>query len=86
MALAFFDRFSAHTASGTPTGAFAKFTREFYVAVTGVDPEDHSGNWPASAERRNLAADEVEVAHPIEVGVIGDTGCAVAGAALGSAP
>lgn len=43
MALAFFDRFSAHTASGTPTGAFAKFTREFYVAVTGVDPEDHSG-------------------------------------------
>ena len=43
MALAFFDRFSARTLSGTPTGAFAKFTREFYVAVTGVDPEDHSG-------------------------------------------
>ena len=36
--------------------------------------------------RRNLAADKVEVAHPIEVGVVGDTGCAVAGAALGSAP
>ena len=35
--------------------------------------------------RRNLAADKVEVAHPIEVGVVGDTGCAVAGAALGSA-
>ena len=31
-------------------------------------------------------ADKVEVAHPIEVGVVGDTGCAVAGAALGSAP
>jgi hypothetical protein len=48
----------------------------------------HPGNrdWPASAERRNLAADKVEVAHPIEVGVVGDTGCAVAGAALGSAP
>jgi hypothetical protein len=43
MALAFFDRFSDHTLSGTPTGAFAKFTREFYAAVTGVDPEDHSG-------------------------------------------
>jgi hypothetical protein len=43
MALAFFVRFSAHTASGTPTGAFAKFAREFYAAVTGVDPEDHSG-------------------------------------------
>jgi hypothetical protein len=51
-----------------------------------ADPEDHSGNWPASAEGRNLAADKVEVAHPIEVGVVGDTGCAVAGAALGSAP
>ena len=43
MALGFFDRFSARTLSGTPTGAFAKFTNEFYVAVTGVDPEDHSG-------------------------------------------
>jgi hypothetical protein len=43
MALAFFDRFSAHTASGTPTGAFARLTREFDLAVTGVAPEDHSG-------------------------------------------
>lgn len=43
MALAFFNRFSAHTASGTPTGAFATFARKFYAAVTGVDPEDHSG-------------------------------------------
>ena len=43
MAFSFFVRFSAHTASGTPTGAFAKFAREFYAAVTGVDPQDHSG-------------------------------------------
>ena len=39
MAFSFFVRFSAHTPSGTPTGAFATFAREFYSAVTGVDPE-----------------------------------------------
>jgi hypothetical protein len=43
MAFSFFVRFSAHTPSGTSTGAFATFAREFYSAATGVDPEDHSG-------------------------------------------
>jgi hypothetical protein len=37
-AFSFFVRFSAQTPSGTQTGAFAKFAREFYSAVTGVDP------------------------------------------------
>src|SRR6516164_6753822 len=46
----------------------------------------HPGNRdrPAGAERRNLAADEIEVAHAIEVGVIGDAGRAIAGAELGA--
>ena len=43
MAFSFFVRFSAHTPSGTPTGAFATFAREFYSAVTGVDPEKRGG-------------------------------------------
>jgi hypothetical protein len=43
MAFSFFVRFSAHTPSGTSTGAFAKFAREFYSAVTGVDPEKRGG-------------------------------------------
>ena len=45
----------------------------------------HPGNrdWPASAEGRNLA-DKIEVAHAIEVGVICDTGRAIAGAELGT--
>jgi hypothetical protein len=43
LAFAFFVRFSRHRASGTPTGAFAKFAREFYSAVTGVDPEKRGG-------------------------------------------
>jgi hypothetical protein len=43
MAFSFFVRFSAHTPSGTPTGAFATFAREFYAAVTGVDPEKRGG-------------------------------------------
>ena len=43
LAFAFFVRFSPHRPSGTPTGAFAGFARTFYVAVTGVDPEEHGG-------------------------------------------
>src|SRR5262245_10454376 len=43
MAFSFFVRFSAHKPSGTPTGAFDKFAREFYFAVTGVDPEKRGG-------------------------------------------
>jgi hypothetical protein len=43
MAFSFFIRFSAHRPSGTPTGAFAKFAREFYSVVTGVDSEEHNG-------------------------------------------
>jgi hypothetical protein len=39
-------------------------------------------DWPASAEGQNLAADKIEVAHAIEVGVICDAGCAIAGAEL----
>ena len=34
------------------------------------------------AEWRNLATDKIKVAHPIEVVVICDTGCAIAGAEL----
>ena len=43
LAFSFFVRFSPHTPSGTRAGAFAKFAREFYAAVTGVDPEQHRG-------------------------------------------
>jgi hypothetical protein len=43
LAFGFFVRFSRYRASGTPTGAFAKFAREFYSAVTGVDPEKRGG-------------------------------------------
>jgi hypothetical protein len=39
---------------------------------------------PAGAERGNLAADKIKVAHPIEVVVICDPGCAIAGAELGT--
>jgi hypothetical protein len=43
LAFAFFVRFSTHRPSGTSTGAFARFARTFYAAVTGVDPEKHGG-------------------------------------------
>jgi hypothetical protein len=43
VAFAFFVRFSPYRPSGTPTGAFAKFAREFYFAVTGVYAESHGG-------------------------------------------
>src|SRR5262245_1047075 len=43
LALGFFVRFSPRRRSGSPTGSFAKFAREFYSAATGVDPEDHGG-------------------------------------------
>src|SRR5215813_10394249 len=39
---------------------------------------------PAGAEGENLAADKIKVAHPIEVVVICDPGCATAGAELGT--
>src|SRR5450432_2656093 len=41
-------------------------------------------DWPAGAKGRNLTADKIEVAHVIEVGVICDTDCAIAGAELGT--
>jgi hypothetical protein len=40
LAFAFFVRFSPEKPSGTPTGAFAKFARAFYGAVTELDTED----------------------------------------------
>ena len=43
LAFGFFVRFSPRRPSGSPTGAFATFAREFYSAATGVDPEDHGG-------------------------------------------
>jgi hypothetical protein len=39
LAFGFFERFSPLTPSGTRTGAFANFAREFYSAATGSDPE-----------------------------------------------
>src|SRR5262249_2185720 len=43
-----------------------------------------NGDRPAGAQRRNFAADEIEVAHAIEIAVIGDAGRAIAGAELGA--
>jgi len=43
LAFGFFDRFSPHTPSGTPTGAFAAFAREFYAAAAGSDLEGSGG-------------------------------------------
>ena len=43
LALGFFVQFSPRKPSGSGTGAFAKFAREFYSAATGVDAEDHGG-------------------------------------------
>jgi hypothetical protein len=43
VALAFFVRFSPSRPSGTPTGGFAEFAREFYFAVTGVYAKSHGG-------------------------------------------
>jgi hypothetical protein len=42
-AFAFFARFSPKKPSGTATGAFAGFAREFYGVVTGADPKDGDG-------------------------------------------
>ena len=43
LAYGFFIRFSPLTPSGTPTGPFAKFAREFHSVATGTDPEDDGG-------------------------------------------
>jgi hypothetical protein len=43
LAFGFFDRFAPRTPSGTPTGAFATFARDFYSAAIGSDPEGHGG-------------------------------------------
>jgi hypothetical protein len=43
LAFGFFVRFSPRKPSGTRTGAFATFAREFYTAATGLDPEGHGG-------------------------------------------
>jgi hypothetical protein len=43
LAFGFFDRFSPHSPSGTSTGAFATFAREFYSAAIGSDPERYGG-------------------------------------------
>ena len=43
LAFGFFVRFSPRRPSGTPTGAFATFAREFFSAATGVDLEQHGG-------------------------------------------
>src|SRR5262249_12113076 len=39
---------------------------------------------PAGSERRSRAAEEIEIAHAIEVGVLRDAGRAIAGAELGA--
>ena len=43
LAIAFFVRFSPYKASGTRTGSFAKFARNFYSAAIEADPEQHGG-------------------------------------------
>jgi hypothetical protein len=43
LAFGFLVRFSRHQPSGTRTGPFATFAREFYCAATGFDPEQHGG-------------------------------------------
>jgi hypothetical protein len=43
LAIAFFVRFSPYKASGTRTGSFAKFARNFYSAAIETDPEQHGG-------------------------------------------
>ena len=40
-AFAFFARFSPLRPGGSRAGAFRSFSREFYSAATGVDPERH---------------------------------------------
>src|SRR5262249_1155860 len=43
LAFDFFERFSPRPRSGTPTGAFAAFAREFYSAAIGHDSEQDGG-------------------------------------------
>ena len=43
LAFAFFVRFSLYQVSGTLTGSFAEFAREFYRAAMDIDPEQHGG-------------------------------------------
>jgi len=43
LAFGFFKQFSPLTPSGTPTGAFAAFAREFYSAAIGHDSEQDGG-------------------------------------------
>ena len=43
LALGFFERFSPHRPSGTTTGVFAKFAREFYFTAIGVHAKQHGG-------------------------------------------
>jgi hypothetical protein len=43
LAFGFFDRFSPNSPSGTSTGAFATFAREFYSAAIESDPERYGG-------------------------------------------
>ena len=40
LAVGFFVRFSPRKLSGSPTGPFAEFAREFYRVATGFEPED----------------------------------------------
>jgi hypothetical protein len=43
LAFGFFVRFSPRAPSGTPTGAFATFARQFYSTALGSDPERDGG-------------------------------------------
>jgi hypothetical protein len=43
LALGFFERFSPHRPSGTATGVFSKFAREFYFTAIGVHAKQHGG-------------------------------------------
>jgi hypothetical protein len=40
-ACGFFERYSSHTISGTPTGAFAIFARAFYAVAIGDAAGEH---------------------------------------------
>ena len=66
--------------------SIARLTEWRDRALAGAAAALHPGNRdrPAGAQRRNLAADKVEVAHAIEVGIVCDAGRAIAGAELGA--
>ena len=65
LAFGFFVKHSRQRLSGTPTGAFARFARAFYVAATGDNPEegglDRQIRQAAYAPRRRASAHTTKV-------------------------